>query len=58
MVHGRGLAFSCFIDIILAACGIPLGFAFSVFHTLMILCIIDGIALYMLHRLAGKLGSV
>ena len=51
-------AFSCFIDIILAMCGIFLGFAFSVFHILMILCIIDGIALYMLHRLAGKLGSV
>ncbi|MBR3409312.1 MAG: leucine-rich repeat protein [Candidatus Methanomethylophilaceae archaeon] len=51
-------AFSCFIDILLAICGIPLGFAFSVFHTLMTLCIIDGIALYMLHRLAGKLGAV
>lgn len=50
-------AFSCFIDLILAMCGIFLGFAFSVFHILMILCIIDGIALYMLHRFAGKLGS-
>jgi len=55
-ITDEALALAILLNVLLAMGGIGMGFAFSIFHSLLLVCIIDALVSYYLHLQAEKAG--